>query len=519
MILQRLANRGLYLGELFEDAARRNPRQSITLDAPLIVAPARGVELTVQCCADLIAELAGALTRAGVRPADHVAVYKSDNFDIFLIGCAVSRVGAIPIMLSPGLSGDVVALLLQRCDRPYLIGDQRTLNDELPPSQRTGVRATLAVGGDAPNADLLEPLPGAAHRSSRPGRRLPMLITHTSGTTGLPKLVVHSAFTMRARYRPQAVGARMLIWRRETVAVQVPFVHSRLVTAMAIALRRGLPLVVLRDTPPAEFAGLLARTRPGVIEALPNSLIDWEQLAADVRAPLANLKVLSTTFDAIHPRTIRLLLAASQRSNPVHAQLYGQSEVGPVAGRATTRRHCTRVDGRSVGFAFPGMTAVRVLTGAAAPHIGDIEARTDGRAVTYCGEDERYARQLHDGWWRMGDVGTRGRRGNVYLADREVDLIRGVKSTLEIEDLLMQRLHNLQEVVVIPNEQGQPTPIVVTSDGAPIDPESWRQATYDIALLVAPIQLTIAQVPRTSTKKVQRLALARQLFGTESTRK
>lgn len=515
MILQRLANRGLHLGELFEDAARRNPYQRITLDQPLSVAAELGTELTAYTCANLVAGLAAALRDAGVQPTEKVVLYKSDNFDIFLIACAVSRIGAIPVLLSPELTSNVVAQLISRCAHPHLMGDQQTLT-ALTQSQRVEVASTLVVGGELTGTRRLESRSETkTYRFRRPHAHLPMLITHTSGTTGLPKLVVHSAFTMRARYRPQALGALVLVRRRETVAVQVSFVHSRLVTAMAIVLRRGMPLVMLRNRPPVEFSDLLVRTHPGVVEAQPNSLVEWEQLATDTRAPLANLKLLSTTFDAIHPRTARVLLDASRRRNPLHVQLYGQSEVGPVAGRIASRRHADRGDWRSVGFAFPGMTAIRVVGGDNAGQVGHIEVRTDGHALSYLGEDERFESQSNRGWWRMGDMGQQTRSRQVYLTDREVDQIDGVNSTLEIEDLLMKRLGSLLEVVVLPDAQGRPTPIVVTKNGMAIDLRLWQQVTSDLPPLRDPIQMSMNEVPRTATKKVQRLALARQLFDCE----
>lgn len=513
MILQRIGNRGLFLGALFEDAARRNPYQRITVDQPLDVAPQLGNHLTVYSCANLIADLAAALLNAGIRPTEKVVIYKSDNFDIFLLACAAAHMGAVPVMLSPELAPGVVAQLLPRCGRPHLIGDARTLIGELSPTHDAAVTGILTVGDALPGARVLradsdsDPYP-----YRRPSKHTPMLITHTSGTTGLPKLVVHTAYTMRARYRPQAAGAYALVRRDDTVAIQVSFVHSRLVTAMAIALRRGMPLVVLSSKPPGELVEILARTQPEVIEAQPNSLVEWEQLANDSRAPLTNLKVLSTTFDAMHPRTVRMLLGASTQRNPAHVQLYGQSEVGPVAGRITRRRRASRDDWRSVGFAFPGMTAVRIADPKGPADTGRIEVRTDGRAVTYLGENDRYRAQLCDGWWRMGDLGSRSSRGEIYLADREVDQIAGVASTLEIEDVLLQRLPGLHEVVVIPDREGKPTPVVVTKDGTRIEPGQWQNASHDLPPMQAPIHLPLAELPRTSTRKVQRLSLARKVF-------
>ena len=47
--------------------------------------------------ADVVEELAGRLWAAGVRPSEQVVVHKTDNVDIVLLACAVSRIGAVPV--------------------------------------------------------------------------------------------------------------------------------------------------------------------------------------------------------------------------------------------------------------------------------------------------------------------------------------------------------------------------------------------------------------------------------------
>jgi len=142
---------------------------------------------------------------------------------------------------------------------------------------------------------------------------------------------------------------------------------------------------------------------------------------------------------------------------------------------------------------------------------GYIEVRTDGRALTYVNEEARYRGQLHGGWWRMGDVGYRTRWGCLHILDREVDVIPGLGSALEIEDALLLRLDSLLEIVVIPGGAGAATPVVVTKDGAALDPAQWAKATADLPPMLPPVQMSLAELPRTATAKVQRLELARML--------
>jgi acyl-coenzyme A synthetase/AMP-(fatty) acid ligase len=517
VFLQRIGNRGLRLGTLFERAAARHPANLIVLDHDLDIAPEAGRRLTVAELADLVADCATRLRQAGIRAGERVVVYKSDGFDIMLLACAVNRIGAVPVLLSPALDGATATELVRRADRPHLLTDRAKLDQELPAAVLGLTRTVVLTSGEHPGAVALADLGGGP--PARPVAVLPdrpMLITHTSGTTGTPKLAVHTARSMQARYRPQRAAVTPLIRGRETVAIHVSFVHSRLVTALAIALLRGFPVLVLRDGEPAHAADLFTRLRPGILEAHPNAYMSWEGLADDPRGPLANVRLFSSTFDAIHPRTVHRLLGASRRTQPVFGQIYGQSEVGPALMRGFTRGRGLDADGRCVGMPVPGMTEARVVSRGGQPpsaeNPGFIEVRSDGRIVTYLGEQERYAEQLTDGWWRMGDVGYRTRWGCFHLLDREVDLIPGFGSSLAAEDVLFTRLEELAEVVIVPGADGAPPiPVVCTKDDRPLDLAAWRAAAARLPAMAEPVHWRLEDLPQTATRKIKRLDLARLL--------
>ncbi|GLF92649.1 class I adenylate-forming enzyme family protein [Streptomyces yaizuensis] len=506
---------------MFERAAARHGANVLVLDHDLDVAPELGRRATVAEVADLVDDLASRLWAAGVRPGRRVVVYKSDGFDITLLACAAARAGAVPVLLSPKLDGATVAELVRRTDRPFLVTDQEKLANELPATVPGLAERVVLASGSYPDAVELRALAGVERVPAvvlPPDR--PTLVTHTSGTTGTPKLAVHTGFSLQSRYRPQASVVGPLIRGRETVAIHVSFVHSRLITALAIALYRGFPLVVLRDADPKKAGDLFARLKPGILEAHPNSFLEWEELADDPRGPLSNVKLFSSTFDAIHPRTVHRLLRATRRRSPVFGQLYGQSEVGPAVVRGFTRRRTPDDDGRCVGMPFPGMTDVRVVSRDGRPpsalNPGHIEVRSDGRIVTYLGEQDRYDAQVSpDGWWRMGDVGYRTRWGCVHLLDREVDVIEGFGSTLAAEDTLFGKLPGLAEVIIVPGPDGAAVPVVCTKDDLPLDPAAWRRAAASLPPMAEPVQWRLGELPQTATTKIKRLELARLLLAGE----
>ncbi|MFI9416661.1 class I adenylate-forming enzyme family protein [Streptomyces werraensis] len=515
MFLQRIGNKGIRLGTLFDRAAARHPANSVILDHDLDVAPERGRRMTLTEVADLVDDLASRLWAAGVRPGERVVVHKTNGFDITLLACSTARIGAVPVLLSPKLDGATVCELVRRVDRPYLVTDQDKLDHHLPAEIFGLARQVLLASGSHDEAVTLASLAGSARVEpvTMPPDH-PTLVTHTSGTTGTPKLAVHTGRTFQARYRPQGTVAS-LVGRSEPVAIHVSFVHSRMFTAMPITILQGHPMIILRDDDPEVVAEVFRQAPPGLIEAHPNTFLRWEVLVDDPRRPLANVKYFSSTFDAIHPRTVHLMLKASRRESPQFVQMYGQSEVGPIAGRTYSKKRGADADGRCVGSPFPGMTGVRVVSRdgkrPTKSNPGYIEVRSDGRIVTYLGEHQRWEKQADGEWWRMGDLGYRTKWGCLHLLDREVDEIEGIDSTLEIEDTLFARIPELVEVIIVPDEDGRPLPVVCTRDDKPLDLAAWKSAVAGLPAMAEPVQWKLDDLPQTATTKIKRLELARLL--------
>ncbi|MGW2047376.1 class I adenylate-forming enzyme family protein [Streptomyces sp. NPDC001858] len=511
-----IQKRGLHIGLLPAMAAAVNATTPITLDHDLDVLPEVGRHLTVARLAELVDDLAARLWAAGVRPDEHVVLHKRPNADVWVLACAASRIGAVPVLLSPSLDAVTVGALLQRVDRPNLLTDAHKVDvlAELPLAQLT--RQVILVAGERPGTVSLGTLAGSppVQPVVRPIDEA-AVITHTSGTTGVPKLVVHTPRTQGIRLKPQW-RLLSLMRQRENVAIHIPFVHSRNVAAMALALLKEMPVLLMNESDPDPVAELLIAHRPGLIEALPNSLMAWEGLAADPRRPFASVKYFSSTFDAIHPRTMSRLLKSSERRGALFFQIYGQSEVGPAVGRAYLRHSAHKANGRCVGWPMPlGSAKVRVVgrdgKRPTEQNPGRIQVAWPGLAKTYFGEQERYDDNRDGDWWGTGDVGYFTRFGCLHMLDREVDMIPGVRSSLEVEDLVLAELPELSELVVVHGPRAEAVPVVCTHGDRPLDLDRWRAAVAAFPQLAAPVQIPEAELPRTGTLKVQRLALADRL--------
>lgn len=512
------AGKGLWLGQIFSEAARKHPGTEVELDQPLGCVPGDSTRYTVSELARLTEEFSARLSAAGVRPTDCVAIYKTDNFDIAVLACAAARIGAVPALLSPTLEGGVVARLVERMSRPWLLTDSGTLEARLGGVSLANSTRAILLSDDGAERDGTISL--ARYAGASPCRpvflhaREPMVITHSSGTTGLPKLAVHCAEGFWHRQAPQKIIA-WPIRGREKAALSMTLVHARFYMALEMFLSRGNSLVIALDPDPANIGPLLTRTRPGFLETHPNTFVDWEQLTDAPGAPLSSVRYFNAAFDAIHPRTISKMLHASKRHWPMFFRFYGQSEIGPASGVWYSRRSTGKAAGQCVGLPLFGFISMRIVGPdgqklGAGKH-GHIEVRGPSQILTYLGEEDRYAEMVHDGWWRMGDMGYRDKLGRLYLLDREVDQIESIDSSLAVEDMLMSRLEELREVVIVAGPQGKPLPVIATLGEQPLDPRRWERATKDLPAMAAAIQCSYGELPLTATRKIRRSELTRLL--------
>lgn len=516
------------MGTLFDEAAAHATPTVTCLSRPFDIAPDAGTHHTVESLADLVRTAAGWFAAAGVRRGERVAIVKDNHWDYDLLACAAVRLGALPAKLSAHLPAETLRLLLGRLDPALLVTTGRVLaagrrdGTDLASVatrtlllDRTRARGALSVG-DVRGACA----PGPARRDDDD----PLVVMHTSGTTGVPKLVTHSTNTIIRRLagfeavRWPVIGVR----RSDTVATASSFAHGRTfcwtASVFCLAPRKVL---VLADLDARRAEPVLRAHPPTTLEALPSAYVDWQPMAAHPDNPFRDVRMFVSTYDAMHPATVRAHLAASRHSRPLWMQGWGQTETGPLTFRFLTRRSVAATGHRhpttrNLGRPVPLRTRLRVVDPDTFEPLprgkpGLVLARTRARCLGYLGEQERFADKITDGWWNTGDIGVRTRGGSVLFLDREVDLVPEL-SCVELEDVLDDRLPELLDCVILGSPGRVPLPVLVTADGT-LDAAQWRRASADLPPLAEPVVLGADELPRTGTGKVRRLELRARLLG------
>ena len=348
------------------------------------------------------------------------------------------------------------------------------------------------------------------------------MIVYTSGTTGLPKGVVHNHRSLGAQCAAMVDAWAWTAADRIVCVLPLHHVHG-LVNVTFTSLSVGATLET-----------------PGHFDALET----WERLASgDITIFMAVptiysrlVRAWSDADDATKARwseqaaSLRLMVSGSaalpvstleqwrEISGQVLLERYGMTELGMALGNTLDRR----VPGH-VGWPFPGVE-VRIVNEAGVDVVdGDVgELLVRGTQVfnRYLNRPDATVESFVDGWFRTGDVAQQTPDGYRLLGRASVDIIKsgGEKvSALEIEEVF--RTHPAIAdcaVVGLPDDEwGERVAIAWLADSAdrPTDAEFRAWGKERLAPAKVPFAyLCIDELPRNPMGKVTKVAV-RELFA------
>lgn len=496
----------LNLYRQFKEAAQTFPDVAIYFDQPYVSFPELCLENTYQTVFQAIQKRSSQLAALGIRRGDKVILYKSPTVDTYLLAVALTGLGAVPVMISYHLPASNLDVFAQRLEKSYLIYDDETKGRVAEMTETERVRSVSI-------SELLAQ-PFVPMGESLLEDHVIQYMTHTSGTTGVPKLICHTAQTMGWRVAwQQTIFDKMI--ERGLLAFHISPVHSRYNIGISSAIGLGFPLYPLSSAKIEEVEKALNRHAPLALETHPNNFVQWSRLAKEKPEVFSSIRYYHSTFDAINIGTLRHFLEASQENQPVFMQVYGQSECGPMIFRYHRLENLGKVSARDMGVGLTDYTQARVTDreGKEVPvgENGHIHLYSRGRAVTYFKEDERFQENVYGDWWDSGDYGCMTTEGTLLLKDRQVDVIDSIDSNLALEDLLLDQLDCLSEVVIIRDVNGAPQPIISIVEGSEMDWDAWWRLVADLPLLKEPIIMDYDAIPRTATMKVQRLKMEEEM--------
>jgi acyl-coenzyme A synthetase/AMP-(fatty) acid ligase len=490
----------------YKDAAQSTPDVAIILDEKLPAFPDLALETTYQLSHEAILTRAYQLARLGVKNKDKIIIYKSPKFDTYLLAVAASYLGAVPVMVSYHLPFETIEVFVDRLEQPFILFDEET-QQKVQQVRNCEASQKIAV------AKLVKAPTKAVSQVELDADEIAYM-THTSGTTGIPKLICHSYTSMGWRTKWQKTIFTK-ISEKKLIAFHISPVHSRFNIGISSLMAMGFPMMPLAQAASEPVARMLTKYRPIALETHPNNFVQWSRMAKEQPSLFASIRYYHSTFDAINNATMAAFLTASQKNQPIFLQVYGQSECGPMILKAHSLTSLKNSDARDVGVGLAGLTKVRITDafGNVLPPLNDghIQLLSKGRALTYYQETARFEENVYGDWWDSGDYGMIDENGHLFLKDRQVDLIDTIDSTLAIEDHLLDALDFLEEVVLVRGKENSPQPILAIVPGKEMNWAAWWTQVADLPHLNEPIIMDFDAIPHTATMKVQRLAIEKYL--------
>ena len=412
----------------------------------------------------------------GIRPRDRVAIYIKDSFEDVLQFFALSQIGAIPVLINGLMSAELAADLCKRTRVVGLYSDREhaPLLDEYLGEYSVNFRIKVissevgAIGNRCLSNDM------RYHH----GPDDPVLICHSSGTTGIPKAVIwthrQSIEGIRWLLRASCEGRMSLAPNQNADMVSeghtgaepqvllsaVPQSHSAGMSFIAGPLLFGTPVIALSDISGSNVIKAIGQYRPTEVVAFSATYAEIATLAPDPHC-FASVSTWFNTGDSAHARHIEPLVKAGhryvdgeRRPGSTFIDGLGSSELGFAQFLKITTADSLQHD-RCVGkrhlFAEP--VILREDGTLAEPYeIGFLGVKSPTVTHGYWNDSDSTYRSRLGEYWLSGDMAYRDKDNLYYHMDRAVDVINtpGTPAySLLMEEILLAQLPEISDCVVI----------------------------------------------------------------------
>lgn len=387
----------------------------------------------------LARNVAGHLKSSGVGPADRVAIFLEDGSDALCGLIAIWLAGGIPVPINRSLNDEKITFIIDQVDPHWALVPRDGIGDRIAESKQIKLESAASCA----TADVEVPELASDDNA---------MILYTSGTTGVPKGVLHSHHALALN--AVEMSDILELGPQDRLFLNIPFYYSNSISHLLMSLFKGSCIcatfgflfgdALLRKA--AEFKA----TGFGGVPAHYVRVAD--ALEEGAKAP--ELRFLMNSGDHLPINVLKILIRNFPRAE--FYCVYGISECAPRVCCLPPEKVNEKMG--SVGRPLPS-TEIEIFdeNGEPAPagEIGEVYVRSACLMKEYFRAPEVTAECMTEHGFKTGDLGYVDDDGDLFLTGRNDAVFKSggekvscrlIEETLRDSDLFRD---TMEDVVVL----------------------------------------------------------------------
>ncbi len=507
------------IGQFFAKQAMLNPSREAVVDT------AADVRLTYTEANARVNRTAGAMSSVGVAKGDRVATLLMNGHEFVELFFGLAKIGGVTVALNWRLVAEELSFILTDSGSETLVFGS-AFNDVVTDLHGRGAEGTkvttwVHVGDAAERPDFAvgyEDLLAAASEDEPEivGADDDLLfIMYTSGTTGLPKGVMHTHGTTMWAIITGAATAEMR--KGDRYLICLPLFHVGAMNPLLTTIYGGGTAVIMAQFDPTRIWELFGEEKIDCTLAVP-AMLQFMLLTLDKEAH--DISTLRWVMSGASPVPANLIETYAAMGVEIH-QVYGLTETGGPACLIGPDDAIRRAGSTGKAFFHTDVKVVGEDGEIAAPNEpGEVLVKGPHIMAGYWNRPDATAEAVIDGWLHTGDIALVDEEGFVYIHDRVKDMIISGGENVypaEIENVIVG-VPGVKETAVIGVESAKwgeaALAVVVKADESLTAEAIFAECQAKLAKFKQPVIVEfIDAIPRNPTGKALKRVLREQFPG------